>query len=131
RPSSARSVRMTIGCAGGRGVGIGATCALRLEPRRATERMIRMSIDGRSVGECYVSSPPIGRIMRRLLARLALGACAAVFARTPAKAQTQTAPLITLTRLPCGTNAAPTDVGIRFSDTYAYNGLMVQLTFSC
>src|SRR5438874_2132466 len=69
--------------------------------------------------------------MRRLLARLALGACAAVFARTSAKAQTQTAPLITLTRLPCGTNAAPTDVGIRFSDTYAYNGLMVQLTFSC
>ena len=38
---------------------------------------------------------------------------------------------MTLTRLQCGTNAAPTDVGQRFSDTYAFNGLMVQLTFSC
>jgi N-acyl homoserine lactone hydrolase len=43
----------------------------------------------------------------------------------------QTAPAVTLTRLQCGTNAAPTDVGLRFSDTYAYAGLMVQLTFSC
>jgi N-acyl homoserine lactone hydrolase len=31
----------------------------------------------------------------------------------------------------CGTNAAPTDVNLRFSDTYAYNGLKVQLVFSC
>jgi glyoxylase-like metal-dependent hydrolase (beta-lactamase superfamily II) len=46
-------------------------------------------------------------------------------------ASAQTAPEITLTRLDCGTNAAPTDVGARFSDTYAYNGLKVQLTFSC
>ena len=38
---------------------------------------------------------------------------------------------VTLTRLSCGTNAAPTDVGLRFSDTYAFSGLMVQLTFSC
>jgi glyoxylase-like metal-dependent hydrolase (beta-lactamase superfamily II) len=38
---------------------------------------------------------------------------------------------VTITRLQCGTNGAPTDVGQRFSDTYAYNGLMVQLTFSC
>jgi N-acyl homoserine lactone hydrolase len=67
--------------------------------------------------------------MRRVLARLAVGACATVFAHTPALAQTP--PVITLTRLDCGTNAAPTDVGARFSDTYAYNGLMVQLTFSC
>ena len=43
----------------------------------------------------------------------------------------QSAPAVTLTRLQCGTNAAPTDVGQRFSDTYAYKGLMVQLTFSC
>ena len=43
----------------------------------------------------------------------------------------QASPPITLTRLQCGTNAAPTDVGQRFSDTYAYHGLMVQLTFSC
>lgn len=31
----------------------------------------------------------------------------------------------------CGTNAPPTDVGLRFSDTYAFSGLMVQLTYSC
>lgn len=67
--------------------------------------------------------------MKGVLARLALVACAALFAHTPALAQT--APTITLTRMQCGTNAAPTDVGARFSDTYAYNGLMVQLTFSC
>jgi glyoxylase-like metal-dependent hydrolase (beta-lactamase superfamily II) len=69
--------------------------------------------------------------------RLALSivACGAAFAWTPAHAQnptTQNAPAtVTLTRLQCGTNAAPTDVGQRFSDTYAYNGLKVQLTFSC
>lgn len=38
---------------------------------------------------------------------------------------------VTLARLDCGTNAPPTDVGARFSDTYAFNGLKVQLTFSC
>jgi glyoxylase-like metal-dependent hydrolase (beta-lactamase superfamily II) len=43
----------------------------------------------------------------------------------------QTAPEVAVTRLQCGTNAAPTDVGLRFSDTYAFNGLKVQLTFSC
>lgn len=43
----------------------------------------------------------------------------------------QSTPAVTLTRLQCGTNAAPTDVGQRFSDTYAFNGLKVQLTFSC
>lgn len=36
-----------------------------------------------------------------------------------------------LARLDCGTWAAQTDVGQRFSDTYAYNGLMVQLVFTC
>ena len=38
---------------------------------------------------------------------------------------------ITLTRLDCGTPTGPTDVGTRMSDTYAYSGLKVQLTFSC
>ena len=46
-------------------------------------------------------------------------------------AQAQTPADVTLTRLQCGTNAAPTDVGLRFSDTYAFSGLKVQLTFSC
>jgi N-acyl homoserine lactone hydrolase len=48
-----------------------------------------------------------------------------------AQAAPVTPAIVTLTRLECGTNAAPTDVGQRFSDTYAYRGLMVQLTFSC
>ena len=38
---------------------------------------------------------------------------------------------VTLTRLDCGTNTTPTDVGARMSDTYAFSGLKVQLTFSC
>ncbi len=57
---------------------------------------------------------------------LAAGALALVL---PARAQTP--PTVTLTRLQCGSNAAPTDVGLRFSDTYSYTGLKVQLTFSC
>lgn len=49
-----------------------------------------------------------------------------------ANAQTKPTAEVTLTRLQdCGTSAAPTDVGARFSDTYAYNGLTVQLVFSC
>jgi len=48
------------------------------------------------------------------------------FAQAPA----QPAAEVTLTRLECGTNAAPSDVA-RFSDTFAYDGLKVQLTFSC
>src|SRR5580658_3884351 len=44
------------------------------------------------------------------------------FAQAPAE--------VTLTRLDCGTSATPSDVA-RFSDTFAYNGLKVQLTFSC
>lgn len=46
-------------------------------------------------------------------------------------AAAQSAPTVAVSRLQCGTNAAPTDVGQRFSDTYAFSGLMVQLTFSC
>ncbi|MEP6992282.1 MAG: N-acyl homoserine lactonase family protein [bacterium] len=46
-------------------------------------------------------------------------------------AQVQPAASVSLARLQCGTNAAPTDVGARFSDTYAYSGLKVQLTTSC
>ena len=67
-------------------------------------------------------------MMRRVLATMAFGACATIFAHTPVSAQTP--PTITLTRLDCGTNAGPSDVA-RFSDTYAYNGLKIQLTYSC
>jgi N-acyl homoserine lactone hydrolase len=58
-----------------------------------------------------------------------IGACATALGASVTRAQTP--PSVTLTRLQCGTNAAPTDVGLRFSDTYAFNGLKVQLTFSC
>src|SRR6266700_4190632 len=66
--------------------------------------------------------------MERLLS-VALGVSLVGLAHAAALAQTP--PMITLTRLDCGTNAPPTDVGVRFSDTYAYTGLKVQLTFSC
>ena len=67
--------------------------------------------------------------MTRVLIKVAFALCAALVAYTPTGAQTP--PIVELTRLSCGTNAAPTDVGLRFSDTYASNGLKVQLTFSC
>jgi N-acyl homoserine lactone hydrolase len=63
------------------------------------------------------------------LATLAIGAGANVCASVPAFAQA--APEVTLTRFECGTNAAPTEVNLRFSDTYSYGGLKVQLVFSC
>jgi glyoxylase-like metal-dependent hydrolase (beta-lactamase superfamily II) len=40
-------------------------------------------------------------------------------------------PIVTLARMDCGSSTAPTDVGGRMSDTYAFSGLKVQLTFSC
>lgn len=64
----------------------------------------------------------------RALATVALGA--SVITSTSVAAQAAP-PTVTLTRLDCGTNAPPTDVGVRFSDTYAFSGLMVQLTYSC
>jgi N-acyl homoserine lactone hydrolase len=67
--------------------------------------------------------------MRRILFNLALSACAIALVQTPVSAQTP--PLITITRLDCGTNATPTDVAPRFSDTYAWPQLMIQLAFSC
>ena len=68
--------------------------------------------------------------MRRVLNRLAFGACAVtMLAHAPASAQT--APAITLTRLDCGTSTSPTDVAGRFSDTYAWTELKIQLAFSC
>ena len=66
--------------------------------------------------------------MKRVLTTVSLSVCAILCGRLPAWAQ---APAVTLTRLDCGTNTTPTDVGGRMSDTYAYNGLKVQLTFSC
>jgi len=68
--------------------------------------------------------------MRKLLAVLALGVCAVGF--HDVSAQAQTAPEVTLTRMSdCGTSQAPTDVALRFTDTYAYNGVKIQFVFSC
>jgi len=58
-------------------------------------------------------------------------ASATAIAALASAATAQSAPVVTLTRLDCGTNNAPTDVGGRMSDTYAFSGLKVQLTFSC
>jgi N-acyl homoserine lactone hydrolase len=66
--------------------------------------------------------------MQRIMTLIAVGACANALAGLPASAQ---APEITLTRLDCGTPAAPTAVNQRFSDTYAYGDLKLQFIYSC
>jgi glyoxylase-like metal-dependent hydrolase (beta-lactamase superfamily II) len=66
--------------------------------------------------------------MKNSLISWTLAACAGAVIPLPAFAQAT--PELTLTRLDCGTSAPPADVG-RFSDTYAYNGLTVQIVFSC
>jgi len=68
--------------------------------------------------------------MRKTLKLLALGICLDALLAAPVSAQT--APEVTLTRLAdCGTPVAPTEVNLRFSDTYAYGDLRVQFVFSC
>src|SRR4051794_13273368 len=71
------------------------------------------------------------KAMQRSLILLAIGACVSgAFINQPASAQT--APEVTLTRLECGTpNATPTDMNLRFSDTYSYNNLKLSLIYSC
>jgi N-acyl homoserine lactone hydrolase len=59
----------------------------------------------------------------------AIGIGASVLIGLPAMAQ---APAdVTLTRIDCGTGATPTDVGQRFTDTFAYKDLKLTFTFSC
>src|SRR5215468_6121267 len=73
--------------------------------------------------------------MRRTLATLAISVCTSALMSLSALAQAT--PEVTLTRLECGTSGPPTDVGarsgpgLRFSDTYDFSGLKVQLVFSC
>jgi N-acyl homoserine lactone hydrolase len=69
------------------------------------------------------------KTMQRILALLAIGVCTNAFVSFSAAAQG--APEVTLTRFECGTNQAPTEVNLRFSDTYAYGGLKLQFVFSC
>src|SRR5439155_18544551 len=67
--------------------------------------------------------------MQRMSILLSAGACAGLLVSLPASAQT--APDMSLTRLECGTPAAPTAVNQRFSDTYSYGDLKVQFVYSC
>ena len=68
--------------------------------------------------------------MQKTLCLLLIGVCANAFVSLSALAQAK--PEVTLTRLAdCGTPQAPTEVNLRFSDTYSYGGLKVQFVFSC
>jgi glyoxylase-like metal-dependent hydrolase (beta-lactamase superfamily II) len=69
-----------------------------------------------------------GKTMQRISTLLLAGACAVALFRL---ASAQAAPEMSLTRLDCGTSAAPTAVNQRFSDTYAYGDLKLQFVFSC
>jgi N-acyl homoserine lactone hydrolase len=69
------------------------------------------------------------KTMQRNLALLAIGVCANALVSLSASAQG--APEVTLTRFECGTQQAPTEVNLRFSDTYAYGDLKLQFVFSC
>ena len=67
--------------------------------------------------------------MQRVLSLLAIGVCANALVSLSAVAQG--AAEVTLTRFECGTQQAPTEVNLRFSDTYAYGDLKLQFVFSC
>jgi N-acyl homoserine lactone hydrolase len=67
--------------------------------------------------------------MKGTFTKLAIGALAAAAFSLPAMAQST--PEVTLTRLDCGTTPSPTDVNLRFSDTFAFVGLKLNLVFSC
>jgi N-acyl homoserine lactone hydrolase len=67
--------------------------------------------------------------MLRALSLLAVGVCATILLGQPALAQSPAE--VTLTRIDCGTGATPTDVGQRFTDTFAYKDLKLTFTFSC
>ena len=67
--------------------------------------------------------------MQRIFILLSGGACAGALVCLLGSAQAATD--VSLTRLDCGTPAAPTAVNERFSDTYAYGDLKLQLVYSC
>lgn len=75
----------------------------------------------------------VERVVTRLQSMLSFGIAAALLTAAPVAAQAPAAPTppVTLSRMECGTNAPPTDVGLRFSDTYDFRGLKVQLVYSC
>jgi len=67
--------------------------------------------------------------MHPILRLISAGTCVGALASQLASAQA--APEVSLARLDCGTPAAPTAVNQRFSDTYAYGDLKIQLVYSC
>jgi N-acyl homoserine lactone hydrolase len=67
--------------------------------------------------------------MKHAYTALVLAAAIAPAAAQPSSPGTAD-PIVTLTRLACGTPGAPSDVG-RFSDTYKFTALKLQVTFSC
>src|SRR5688572_10389475 len=75
------------------------------------------------------SMPPGRKPMLRATILIAVGLCANVLTGLPAMAQAPAE--VTLTRIDCGTGATPTDVGQRFTDTFAYKDHKLTFTFSC
>ena len=67
--------------------------------------------------------------MLRATILFAVSLCANVLVALPTMAQAPAE--VTLTRIDCGTGATPTDVGQRFTDTFAYKDLKLTFTFSC
>jgi hypothetical protein len=66
--------------------------------------------------------------MLRALSLFVVGVSANILVGLPAFAQSPAE--VTLTRIDCGTGATPTDVGQRFTDTFAYKDLKLTFTFS-
>jgi N-acyl homoserine lactone hydrolase len=81
------------------------------------------------VGEPQRSDASWEDAMLRALSLFVVGVCANVLVGLPAFAQSPAE--VTLTRIDCGTGATPTDVGQRFTDTFAYKDLKLTFTFSC
>ena len=68
------------------------------------------------------------KMIKQILATVSAASLAGVL--TPSFATSQAAPVVSITRLDCGTNAAPSDVSA-FSDTHAFDGVKLQLAYSC
>jgi hypothetical protein len=88
--------------AGKRRSGFTAPAAVLTGPNRIDHIRAQSHYEKRSI---------VGQAMRNVMAMLAIIASMSV------SASAQTVPEITLARFDCGTGQAPTDVGIRFTDT--------------
>jgi N-acyl homoserine lactone hydrolase len=67
--------------------------------------------------------------VNRILTMLTVGTCVSALASLGASAQA--GPEMSLTRFECGTPRAPVVVNQRFSDTFAYGDMKLQLVYSC